>query len=75
MNQKWLVTTKQRIDLVGLAKKLSEVGAAIASDEPPVPLEPDEQAIQVIGPGNLPARLQSVEGVRGVYPISEIELY
>jgi hypothetical protein len=45
------------------------------SDSPPVPLDAGEQVVEVDGPDDLPAMLESYASVRKVSPDSEIDLY
>jgi hypothetical protein len=72
--KRWLITTSRDEDLVKLRKDVEASGGAL-SDEPPTPLDPDEQAVEVEGPDDLPEKLKSHPAVRKMSPDSDLELF
>ncbi len=72
---RWLITIAVDTELDDLQAKVSEVGGEL-SDDPPIPLDGDEQVVGAKGPADLPARLAAADAaVVKVSPDSELELY
>jgi hypothetical protein len=72
---RWLVTTPVDADMADVRATLSDLGCDV-SDDPPTPLEGNEQVIHVNGPDDLPTKLPPEStSFKGVYPDSEMELY
>lgn len=70
----WLVTTKVTENLDSLDRLLAKCGAQRSANAP-IPLDDDEQSVEVSGPTDLPARIRkSALDVR-VYPNSKLTLY
>lgn len=55
--KRWLITTSRGEDLVKLREDVEAEGGAL-SDNPPTPLDPDEQVVEVEGPDDLPEKLK-----------------
>jgi hypothetical protein len=72
--KRWLLTTAREEDLDRLREDLSTIGG-LFSDAPPIPLEPDELAIAVEGPDDLPELLGTHPAVRKVSPDSDVTFY
>ncbi len=72
---RWLITIAVDTELDDLQATVSEVGGEL-SDDPPIPLDGDEQVVGANGPADLPARLSAADAaVVKVSPDSELELY
>jgi hypothetical protein len=72
---KWLLTVSSDVDADAAAARLEEVGATV--EYGPVPMDQDDQVLEVDGPADLPSRL-AAEGepwVKQVSPNSEQSLY
>jgi hypothetical protein len=72
---KWLVVVERGAAAGGLVGLLHAADASPAPGAEWIDLGPDEMTIEVDGPADLPARLDSARGVREVYPSSEPTLY
>jgi hypothetical protein len=72
---RWLVTTRAGADLESVRAKLSALGASADEAQEPIPLDRDEQVIEVEGPPDLPARLSLDDDVRKISPSSEMTYY
>lgn len=72
--RKWLVTTSSEQDLDALRRDVAAEGGSVI-DSPPVPLDPEEQVLEVDGPDDLPSKLERYPSVRKVSPNSEIDLF
>lgn len=71
--KKWLITTKTCVDPAQLNSKLSALGCQQTS--PPIPLDDNEQVIEVEGPNDLPAKAESEVEILKINPSSDMELY
>jgi len=72
---KWLVTTPKGIDVGRLIERLSAFGCTADPDLAPIPLDDNEQVIEVDGPKDLPARASGESQILKVSPNSEMTLY
>jgi hypothetical protein len=72
--KRWLVITSSDEQLGNIRHALTEHGARLVN-EPPIPLEPDEQVIKAEGPEDLPSVLEGHPSIRKVSPDSEIQLH
>lgn len=72
---KWLVTTKTSLNVAQLAEKLAVWGCELDENNPPIPLDGDEQVFQISGPRDLPQKVQGDATVLKVSPSSELTLY
>jgi len=71
---KWLITTKANANLEELEGKLTEWGCE-PTGLPPIPLDDDEQVIEVSGPANLPRKVPDEDPIIKVSPSSPMTLY
>jgi hypothetical protein len=72
---KWLLTVSSDVDVSTASERLAEHGATVEYD--PIPLDATEQALEVDGPADLPARLAAGKNtwVKRVNTNSEQSLY
>ena len=70
----WLITTKARVDLQQLESKLLDWGCEPVAS-PPVPLDGDEQVLEVTGPRDLPAKARGETLILKLSPSSPMTLY
>ena len=61
-------------DLAKLRKDVEAEGGVVG-DSPPVPLDPDEQVVEVEGPDDLPEKLTRHPAVHKMSPDSDVELF
>ena len=72
---RWIVTYSTRSDPEAIENALREAGAHRDLREDAVPLDDQETSIVVEGPRDLPERLGNRQGIKGVFPSSEMTLY
>lgn len=71
----WLITVKADADLEQLRIKLTAYGCEIARNLAPIPLEDNEQVIEIVGPSDLPQKVAGDDSILGVFPNSELTLF
>lgn len=70
---RWLITTKRTIDLKSLLKDLDDLGCDSQSRGDPIPLDSDEQVIEIEGPNDILERAKSKPSILAIHPSSEME--
>lgn len=70
----WLITAKANANLEELEAKFAEWGCE-RTGLPPIPLDDDEQVIEVSGPADLPRKVQGEDPIIKVSPNSPMTLY
>ncbi|HET6518287.1 MAG TPA: hypothetical protein VFG47_00495 [Geminicoccaceae bacterium] len=70
---RWLVTSKKAVDRGRLEAELRACGCIIENEQPPVPLDLEEEAVEVDGPADLPERVRDSETVDAVRPSSRAD--
>jgi len=72
---KWLVVIDSKMGRAALPMLLKKASAHAVESSEPIPLSNTELSVEVEGPDDLPARLESHRAVKGVYPSSDLTLY
>lgn len=72
---RWLITTKANVDLKQLTAKLSTFGCELVNDLPPIPMDNDEQVLEVEASEDLSKMLKTDEEILELNPCSEITFY
>ena len=72
---KWLVTIPAGLDIKRVRAKLSALGCSADDDQEPIPLDNNEQVIEVEGPRDLPKRAAREHEILKVSPSSDLTLY
>jgi hypothetical protein len=70
----WLITTKANANLKELEARLAEWGCERTGLRP-IPLDDDEQVIEVSGPADLPRKVQGEDPIIKISPSSPMTLY
>jgi len=72
---RWLLIIRQETDLDLLAEKIRLAGGELDTLHPPIPMGDGEWCVQASGPEGFPHAIRKAEGVKDVYPDSEMQLY
>jgi len=73
--KRWLITMSRDHQDLELLRNAVEAGGGAVSDSLPIPLDRDEQVVEVEGPDDLPEKLKRHPAVRKMSPDSEVELF